>query len=159
MTQTKDKNEKVAAGEDAFILFDVAGTSYGIRSIDVQQMEMVENITPVPNTPAYVEGVMFSRGEAIPVINLRSRFGIEKIEYNIKTRVIVVRNEERTAGLIADAAREYVYLPAGSVQPLPEYISASRATWLEGIAKTEDRTILIFNVREFLRSEYKEVQV
>lgn len=71
-------------------------------------MEMVENITPVPKVPSYVDGVTLSRGKVIPVINLRERLGMERIPYNIKTRMIVVKLENRELGIIVDTAREYI---------------------------------------------------
>ena len=62
----------------SFILFEVAGTTYGIASRDVQQMEMIDHITPLPNAPDYVDGVVFTRGQVIPAVNLRVRFGFER---------------------------------------------------------------------------------
>lgn len=152
-----DTTQNSANTKEAFILFEVAGTTYGVRSSNVQQIEMIEKITPVPNTPAYIDGVMFSRGDVIPVVNLRSRFGLKKIDYDIKTRVIVVRNGERSAGIIADSAKEYVNLPAESVQGVPEFFNESDSKWLEGIAKTSERTILICNIRELLKADFKEL--
>lgn len=146
---------KTGSGQERepFILFEVAGTTYGIRSRYVLQMEMIEDITPVPNTLPFIDGVMFSRGEAIPVINLRLRFGLEKIPYDVKTRVIVVKIGDRTIGLIADSAREYVNLSSVSVQPLPEFITGQNVHLLGGVINTGDRTILIFNVEEVINSE------
>ncbi len=63
---------------EPFILFELAGTTYALRSQVVQQMEMIEQITPVPNAAPFVEGVVFSRGQVIPAVNLRVRFGLEK---------------------------------------------------------------------------------
>ena len=65
------------AERSSYILFVVAGTTYGVRSVDVQHIEIVEQITPVPNAPPFVDGVALSRGEVVPVINLLARFGFE----------------------------------------------------------------------------------
>lgn len=154
MKMEKSGDEK--AEKEPFILFEVAKTTYGVRSHFVQQMEMIDNITGVPNTPGYIDGVMFARGEAIPVINLRARFGRERIDYDLKTRVIIIRYEGRSVGLIADAAREYVNLPAGSIQQTSG-IMGSDASWLEGIIKSGDRTILILNINELLKTENKQL--
>lgn len=147
------------AGTESFIVFEVAGTAYGIRSRYVQQLEMVENITPVPNTPKYIEGVMFSRGQVIPVIHLRLRFGLERKEFDVRTRIIVVRHEERITGLIADSAREYLNIPSGSVQPSPEYMKTHTGSYIEGIARIGERIILIFNVPELLSINETEVKI
>src|SRR5205823_3398220 len=70
---------------ESFILFQVAETFYGLPSRNVQQMEMVENITPVPNAAPFVEGVVFTRGQVIPAVNLRVRFGFEKAPHTSRS--------------------------------------------------------------------------
>lgn len=133
-----------------FILFELAGTTYGLPSSVVQQMEMIEHITPVPNTQAFVEGVVFSRGQVIPAINLRVRFGFEKIDYDVRSRLIVVKTSNRTVGLIADTAREFVSISSDVVQPPPEAISGLSSRYLTGIAMLGERMVLILNIEELL---------
>lgn len=135
---------------EPFILFELAGTTYGIPTTVVQQMEMIEHITPVPNTPPFVEGVVFSRGQVIPAINLRVRFGFEKIAYDVRTRLIVINTGNRSVGLIADTAREFVLIPGNVVQPPPEGISGLSGRYLTGIAMLGERMVLILNAEELL---------
>lgn len=135
---------------EPFILFELAGTTYGIPTAVVQQMEMIEHITPVPNTPPFVEGVVFSRGQVIPAINLRVRFGFEKIAYDVRTRLIVINTGNRSVGLIADTAREFVLIPGNVVQPPPEGISGLSGRYLTGIAMLGERMVLILNAEELL---------
>jgi purine-binding chemotaxis protein CheW len=135
---------------EPFILFELAGTTYGIPTAVVQQMEMIEHITPVPNTPPFVEGVVFSRGQVIPAINLRVRFGFEKIAYDVRTRLIVINAGNRSVGLIADTAREFVSIPGNVVQPPPEGISGLSGRYLTGIAMLGERMVLILNAEEVL---------
>ena len=131
---------------DTFILFEIAGTTYGLRSNVVQQMEMIEHITPVPNAPSFVEGVVFSRGQVIPALNLRVRFGFEKIKFDLRTRLIIVISGDRSVGFIVDNAREFVTIPSDAIQPLNESISGLSGEYLEGIARLNDRLILILNL-------------
>lgn len=135
---------------DPYILFELAGTTYGIPTAVVQQMEMIEHITPVPNTAEFVEGVVFSRGQVIPAVNLRVRFGFEKIAYDVRTRLIVIHTGNRTVGLIADTAREFVSISSNMVQPPPEGISGLSGRYLTGIAMLGNRMVLILNVEEIL---------
>ena len=86
---------------DHFILFIVAGTTYALPSHEVAHVEMVEQITRVPNAPAFVDGVVFSRGQVVPAVNLRARFGFERVPADIKTRLLVVQSgspQHRPAG-------------------------------------------------------------
>ncbi len=135
---------------ESFILFELAGTTYGVRSQAVQKVELVEHITPVPNAPSAVEGVIFSRGQVIPAINLRVRFGFEKIAYDLRTRLIIVTVENRVIGLIVDSAREFVSIPANAIQPPGEAISGLKGKYLESIATLTQRIVLILNVEEII---------
>src|SRR6185369_7409267 len=100
----------------------------------VQQVQMVEQITPVPNAIAVVEGVVHTRGRVIPVLNLRVRFGFEKIPFDLRARLVVVNVGGRIVGLLVDTAREFVRIPASSIEPPPEGISGLSGKYLEGIA-------------------------
>lgn len=158
MNQEPGNDSRSAAkAREPFILFEVAGNSYGINSRYVRQIEMIENITPVPNTEAFIDGVMYSRGNAIPVVNLRTLFGLEKIEYNLKTRVIVIMHNNRTIGLIADSAKEYTHLDTEKIQPPPDFMKGTSSDWLEGIYRIEQRIILIFNADALVRSAEEKV--
>ena len=108
---------------EAFVLFELAGTTYGVRSRFVQQMEMVEHITPVPNAAPAVEGVVLARGQVIPALNLRVRFGFERVPFDLRSRLMVVNNGGRTLGLIVDTAREFLRIPEAAVEPPPEAIT------------------------------------
>jgi purine-binding chemotaxis protein CheW len=150
--------EKRSTAEN-FILFGLAGTTYGLRTRDVQQMEMVEQITPVPNAPASVEGVVFLRGQMLPALNLRVRFGFEKAPYNLSTRLIVVRSGNRSVGLIVDTAREFVSIPKSAIQPPPKGISNLSGKYLDGIAKLGDRIILILNIDDVVNPVESIIQI
>ena len=135
---------------EPFILFELAGTTYTVRSHDVQQMEMVEHITPVPNAAPFVEGVVFSRGQVIPAVNLRLRFGFKAIPHDLRTRLIVVRVDERQVGLIVDTAREFVKIPTDAIQPPPETITGLSGRYLEGIVSLGERLVLVLDLNEVL---------
>jgi purine-binding chemotaxis protein CheW len=143
MTQTTTQTE-------SYIIFELAGTTYGIRSQEVKHMELVEQVTPVPNAPPFVEGVVFSRGQVLPALNLRVRFGFPRQEHTTRSRLIVVEAGERTVGLIVDAAREFKNLPAESIQPPNESIAGLSGKYLRGIAIVNERLILLLDIKEAL---------
>ena len=144
---------------DSFILFELAGTTYGLRSSIVQQLEMVEHITPVPNTDGSVEGVVFCRGEVIPAISLRKRFGFEKIPYDLRSRLVVVRVKDRNIGLIVDSAREFKSIPEELILPPPVALAATTGHYLRAIATVEDNTILLIDLEELIQPEILETPV
>ena len=135
----------------SYILFELAGTTYGVKSVDVQQLEMVAKITPVPNADSTVEGVVFSRGQVIPAISLRARFGFEKVPFDLRTRLLVVRVAERNIGFIVDSAREFKNISDESIVPPPEALAATTGRYLDAIANIGDNTILLLDLEEVIR--------
>jgi len=138
--------------EDSYILFELANTTYAVPSRDVQHMEMIEHITPVPNAPPHVEGVVFSRGQVVPAINLRLRFGFPRTNYTLRSRLLVVQVGPRRVGLIVDAAREFRNISAEAIKPPHESITGLSGQYLAGIANIGDRVVLLLNIPEVIKS-------
>lgn len=138
--------------QDGYIVFELAGASYALSCDAVLYMDMVENVAPIPNAPGYVEGLVFWRGLMIPALNLRARFGFPKIPFDPRTRLIVVRLEERTVGLIVDSARRFVAIPQDAIQPPPESIAGLSGTYLKGIANHAGTLVLILSLKDILNS-------
>jgi chemotaxis signal transduction protein len=139
-----------AGRHQTYILFGVAGTTYAVRSHQVLHVEMVEQVTAVPNAPGCVEGVVFSRGQVVPVINLRSRFGFERAQLDIRTRLLVVQVDGRRVGLMADDAREFIGIADAAIRPPNEAIGGLSGSYLEGVATLGDRIVLVLDVRAII---------
>ena len=135
---------------ETFILFMVAGTTYALRSRDVAHIEMVEQVTAVPNAASFVDGVVFSRGQVVPALNLRARFGFARTPVDLATRLLVVRAGERSVGLVTDAAREFVSIDPASIHPPNAALTGLSGRYLEGVANIGDRLILVLNLAEIL---------
>ena len=131
---------------DTFILFTLVGTTYAVRTRDVLHMEMVEEITPVPNATASVEGVVFSRGQVVPVVNLRARFGFERIPPDLRSRLLIVQSNGRTVGLMVDSAREFARIAPETIRPPQDALTRLSGRYVEGIAIVQDRIILILDL-------------
>src|SRR5258705_7441559 len=140
------------AGSESYILFELAGASYALRTQDVIHMEMVQQITPVPNAAPFVEGVVFSRGQVLPALNLRVRFGFEREPLSLRSRLIVVQCGERRVGLIVDEAREFRSIGPEAIQPPHEAIAGLSGKYLRGIANIGERLVLVLDVEEVLSS-------
>jgi purine-binding chemotaxis protein CheW len=138
---------------ETFILFTVAGTTYGLRSRDVAHVEMVEEVTAVPNAVGFVDGVVFSRGAVVPALNLRARFGFDRAPYDVRTRLVVVSTNGRRVGLVVDSAREFLTLDAASIQPPGSGLSGLSGQYLEGVVNVGDRLVLVLDLAEVLGFE------
>jgi purine-binding chemotaxis protein CheW len=135
---------------DNYILFTIAGTTYALRTRDVAHIEMVEQITGVPNAVHFVDGVVFSRGQVVPALNLRARFGFDKVPHDLRTRLLVVQSDGRSVGLLVDSAREFLAIPPAAVQPPNQALAGTGGQYIEGIANLNDRLILILDLRAVL---------
>lgn len=126
-----------------YVLFEVAGTTYGLPSANVRHIEMLEHVSLVPNANPAIDGVVFSRGQVIPALNLRTRFGFPKQPSTIRTRVIFVQVRDRLVGLIVDAAREFLRIPADAVRPIEQTLTGISGNYLEAVASVGDRLIML----------------
>jgi purine-binding chemotaxis protein CheW len=140
------------AERHAYILFVVADTTYAIRSEHVLHIEMLEHVTPVPNAPPFVEGVVFSRGQVVPVINLRARFGFDRKGFDLRTRLLVVEQAGRRVGLLADESREFVNIAAAAIHPPGQAIGGLSGNYLDGVTMLGDRMVLILDLQDIVES-------
>ena len=144
----------MAVGTDSYVLFELAGATYALKSDDIQQLEMVSMVTPVPNAPAHVDGIVAVRGQVIPAVSLRVRFGFERVAHTVRTRLVVVRAAGRTVGLIVDRAREFAQIAPESINTLPDGVGGLSGRYLEGIAHQGDRLMLIIDVARLLADDH-----
>ena len=139
---------------ETYILFELAGSAYGVRSKDVLHIDLLEHITPVPNTASAVEGVVFSRGQVIPALNLRTRFGFPREAHTPRTRLIFLKNEQRTVALIVDSAREFRSIPTDSIRPIEETLTGVNGNYVRGVATVGDRLVLLLDVSAVLKLDH-----
>jgi len=141
---------QIADESESYVLFDLAGATYALPSRHILQLDMVNAPTPVPHAPAHVDGVVAVRGQVIPAVNLRARFGFERAAYDVRSRLVIIRADGRTVGLIVDSAREFANIPPDSIRPLPEGVGGMSGRYLHGIAQRGERLLLVVDVRELL---------
>src|SRR6185312_1475266 len=126
--------------DDTYIIFELDEAIYAVRSANVQHVDMLEHITAVPNTAAAVDGVVFSRGQVIPAINLRARFGLPRREPTPQTRLIFLQVQQRVVALIVDSAREFQRIPAETIRPIQQTLVGIQGNYVEGVATVKQRS-------------------
>lgn len=143
----------VATGnERQLILFNLGKGNYGIPIENVFEIKKMEDITVVPKAPKFIEGVINLRGNVIPVVDLRKRFGMEKIEYTKKTKIIIVEIAKRQFGLIVDAVAEVVTLSNDQIEQSLPTVSGLKAEFINGIGKLNEKLIIILEISRILQS-------
>ncbi|EGL14648.1 MULTISPECIES: chemotaxis protein CheW [unclassified Paenibacillus] len=142
------------AEDKKIIVFALAHEEYGVEVDKVKTIERMQPMTRVPKTPAFVKGVINLRGVVVPVIDLRSRFGLPETPYSDNTRVIIVAVNELEVGLIVDSANDVIDLNEDNIENPPEVVGGIKAKYLHGIAKIgEDRLLVLMNLEQVLNRD------
>ena len=136
--------------KDKYLSFKLGDEDYGISIEYVTEIIVMQRITEVPNTPEFVEGVINLRGKVIPVINIRTRFGLDSREYDDRTCVVVVNHDEVTVGMIVDTVNEVVDIPENSVDPPPQKHSGIDNNYISGLGKIGNEVKILLDVKNVL---------
>jgi len=137
-----------------FMTFKLRKEQYGFPIEVVREINRVAEITPVPKTPNFVRGVMNLRGKIIPVVDLRLKFGFEKMANTRDTCIIVIEAEMGMVGLIVDSVREVLDLTAEQIQKPPQLGNSAETSFIQGLGKFNDEVIILVDV---LKAFSKEV--
>jgi purine-binding chemotaxis protein CheW len=124
--------------------FCVGEEEFGIDILRVQEIIRAPQLTRVPNSPKFMEGVMNLRGKIIPVIALRKRFGLEEILPDKQNRIVVVEIQGTVLGFIVDAVTEVLRIPADAVEPPPRLGLVERE-YVSGVGKIDDRLLILLD--------------
>jgi len=126
--------------------------TYGIPIALVREIVRVPDITAVPNTQEYVEGVINLRGKIVSVMDLRKRFGESAVENNRKNRIVVVELESRTVGLIVNSASEVLKISSSEIAPPSSVFIDGEVDYVTGVAKLGERLIILLDLNKVLKT-------
>lgn len=136
--------------EQQLVVFTLAGESYGVDIAKVSGIERMQEITRVPRTPPYVEGVINLRGRVIPVIHLRKLFSLDEGEITKETRIVVVDIGGQPIGVQVDEVTQVLTIASETIEPPSAVIASADADYLLGIAKLKDKMIILLDLDKLL---------
>lgn len=139
--------------DQQLVIFNLANEYYGIDIAAVDGIIKTQEITSVPNTPAFVEGVTNLRGSVLPVIDLRKRFGLPQVDATRDTRIVVVNMGHSKVGMIVDGVSEVLTIPEAAIEPTPPMVTTVDSAFIIGIAKVEERLIILVDLSKILDTE------
>jgi purine-binding chemotaxis protein CheW len=132
------------------VSFVIDREEFGVEILRVQEIIRLVEITRVPHAPVFVEGVINLRGKIVPVIDLRKRFRLSRRDADKDTRIIVVELEDRVVGFMVDSVREVIRVDRTVIEPPPDLAIGIDAHYITGVAKLEDRLLIILDLDEVL---------
>lgn len=135
------------------VVFNVGRELYAIGIEAVHEIVNVPEVTAIPDSPPFLEGVINLRGKIVPVIDLRKRLKLIGIERTKSTRVLITENSEHTVGLLVDSVSEVLKIPSETVEEPPAMVSAIGIEYITGVAKVSDRIIILLDLKKVLNIE------
>ncbi|KPK31660.1 MAG: chemotaxis protein CheW [Nitrospira bacterium SG8_35_1] len=136
-----------------FVTFTLNNEEYAVDILSVQEINRITEITKIPNSPPYVEGVVNLRGKVIPVINLRNKFGFEEKTVDDTSRIIIMEIRGITYGVIVDSVSEVLRVQSDTVEPTPPMSSDANSKFIKGLAKLDDRLIILIDIDNLIDEE------
>jgi purine-binding chemotaxis protein CheW len=164
MTNAAQSNNTAVSGENSddeqqYLTFIMAGEEYGVDILTVQEIRGWEPTTVIPNAPDYIKGVINLRGTIVPIMDLRSRFGLERVEYSPVTVVIILKVEtdrgERVMGIVVDAVSDVHSISDSDTKNSPELIEDLNTEFIRSLVSVDDNMIILLNVQRLLTIDKK----
>ena len=138
------------------VSFKIGNEEFGVDILNVQEIIKIMQITKVPNSPSFVEGIINLRGRVIPVIDLRLRMGLQKRQHTKDTRIVVVDIKSRTVGFIVDEVSEVLRIPKNITEAPPEIVAGINSEFITAVGKLEDRLLILIDLERILSLTEKE---
>lgn len=152
-SMTEEQTVGFAADGQQFLTFTLQDEEYGIDILRVQEIKGFSMVRPIPNAPQYIKGVLNLRGTVVPIVDLRNRFGMEEIEYNQFTVIIVVSVGTKVVGLIVDAVSDVLNIPNDQIEDTPEMGGDIDSSYFTGMGKVGEKLVLLLNIDKLVNAE------
>ncbi len=152
-TQSKQQDDELNKDEDQHVTFLIGEETYGVSVEKVIEIMGMAEITHVPNTAYFMEGVINLRGSVVPVVDLRKRFKMQTREYDSYTVIIIVEVKDRLIGMIVDSVSDVVSIPVSTIQTTPQFTVKIETNFIKGIGRIDKELVIILDVDMILSEE------
>lgn len=154
-TATKELNQQIGLTSDGsqFLTFNLGDELYGVDILRVQEIKGYTTVTKIPNTPSHIKGVLNLRGTIVPIIELRTKFGMSTIEYTAFTVIIVVVVRDKVMGLVVDSVSDVLNIEKNDIQAPPQFGASVDVSFLNGIGKSGDKLVTLLDIDRMLSGE------
>ena len=149
-------NNKSKSSEDPifqWVTFRLAGETYGINVMQVQEVLRYSEIAPVPGAPHYVLGIINLRGNVVTVIDTRHRFGLEQGEITDNTRIVIIEAEKHVVGILVDSVAEVVYLRQSEMETAPNVGNEESAKFIQGVCHKNGELLILVELDKMLSDQ------
>jgi len=142
-----------------YIVFRLNGEDFGIEITRVNEIKKMMEIFKVPDTPAYIEGLINLRGKVFTVFNLRKRFNLPEKEFDGETKIVIVNANSTTFGFIVDEVSEILKVEDEDIESAPQILTSLSSKFVSGVAKTQEKIVLLLDMEKVLTLKPEEIKV
>ncbi|HNS22902.1 MAG TPA: chemotaxis protein CheW [Sedimentisphaerales bacterium] len=155
--QATNQNRAALDRDGKYLTFALAHEQYGLEILKVREIIGYMDVTAVPQTPHYVKGVINLRGQVIPVVDLRAKFGMEAVDVTDQTCIIVVEIDQRqrksNTGIIVDRVQEVLDIDAKDIEEAPQFDASINTDFILGMAKVGESVKILLDIDKVLVRE------
>jgi len=151
-----DEEEEDDTQKDKYLTFRLDNEDYGLEIRHVKEIISIQKITDVPDLPDFVKGVINLRGQVIPTLDLRLRFGLPAKEYDERTCIVITHMNEIPVGMIVDTVNEVLDIPPEMISPAPTVQKGAAHRFIQGLGRVGEEVKIILNAEKLLHEDELE---
>lgn len=147
-----------AEGDSRELLtFTLGSEEYGIDILKVQEIRGYDAVTTIANTPGFIKGVINLRGIIVPIVDMRIKFHLGKVEYDQFTVVIILNVAKRVVGIVVDGVSDVIALTPDQLKPAPEFSAALDTQYIMGLGTADERMIIVIDIEKLMTGRDMEL--
>ncbi|MEQ1599845.1 MAG: chemotaxis protein CheW [Methylotenera sp.] len=150
-TKVTNTKLRVAAGE--YLTFVLGNEEYGIEILKVQEIRGYDAVTQIANTPDFIKGVVNLRGKIVPIVDLRIKFHLGKVEYDEFTVVIILNLNGRVVGIVVDGVSDVMALKEEQIRDVPSLVTSIDTKYIVGLATVEEQMLILVDIEQLMTSQ------
>ncbi len=148
---TINTKAKSAAGE--YLTFILGSEEYGLEILKVQEIRGYDAVTQIANTPDFIKGVVNLRGKIVPIVDLRIKFHLDKVEYNEFTVVIILNLSGRVVGIVVDGVSDVTALIEEQIREVPALVTSIDTKYIVGLATVESQMLILVDIEQLMNGQ------
>ncbi len=146
-------SSRAKSAEGEYLTFVLGAEEYGLEILKVQEIRGYDAVTQIANTPEFIKGVVNLRGKIVPIVDLRIKFNLGKVEYNEFTVVIILNLHGRVVGIVVDGVSDVIALKEDQIRDVPSLVTSIDTKYIVGLATLEQRMLILVDIEQLMTSQ------
>jgi len=146
-------SSRAKSAEGEYLTFVLGAEEYGLEILKVQEIRVYDAVTQIANTPEFIKGVVNLRGKIVPIVDLRIKFNLGKVEYNEFTVVIILNLHGRVVGIVVDGVSDVIALKEEQIRDVPSLVTSIDTKYIVGLATLDQRMLILVDIEQLMTSQ------